>query len=41
MGADTTGAGNPSDAKKYIERAEDVSQDAAEKIGKLNKRLQE
>ena len=41
MGADTTGAGNPSEAKKYIERAEDVSQDAAEKIGKLNKRFQE
>ena len=41
MGADTTDGGTSSDAKRYVERAEDVSKDASERIGKLKKRLQD
>ena len=41
MGADTSGAGTPSDAKRYVERAEDVSKDAAEKMEKIKTRLQD
>ena len=41
MGAGTAGEGTPSDAKQYVDRAENVSKDAAEKIGKLKKHLQD
>ena len=39
MGADTSGGDTESQAKKYIERAEDTADSVEERVKNINKRL--